>query len=131
MTHVTFYDRDGRITRSKTCGVEDDLAAFTPEGGGAWPDCLDDDLWMFVDHAPTLRPEIAASATYEIVADGVAEIAIPLPAGTMADCGGRAVVTDVDEDLQYTTTIAGTHELTLSPPWPWRRKVITVIAHAV
>ncbi|MBB1247471.1 hypothetical protein [Rhizobium sp. G21] len=131
MIHVTFYDSNGRITRQKSCGDEDDLAALTPAGGGVWLDYLDDDLWMFVEGAPALRPEIAASAEYEIAADGVDVIVIALPAGTMAACDGRAVVTEAEDDLVYTTTIAGTHELTLTPPWPWRQKTVRVNAHAL
>ncbi len=91
----------------------------------------DSTQWVNEEGDLTDRPALDAPATASIVADGVAEVTFPLPAGTMVLFNGVAAVTDGD-DFGFTTDIPGTYVFEFSPPFPFIPCTLTIeAAHAV
>ncbi len=91
----------------------------------------DSTQWVNEEGNLTDRPALGAPATASIVADGLAEVAFALPAGTTVLFNGAAAVTN-GGDFGFTTDIPGTYVFEFSPPFPFIPRTLTIEAtHAV
>lgn len=99
-------------------------------------------IWFPNGPFPEMRPVFTETTEFEIVADGVAEIVLPLIAATQVihlsqetDARGRErtmprPVKIEGERFVFSETKAGVYKFRLKPPAPYRHQTIVVTAHA-
>ncbi|AHC30459.1 hypothetical protein CC53_gp042 [Rhizobium phage vB_RleS_L338C] len=82
--------------------------------------------WYVLDGALTQRSEIAAEDTYDIVADGVAEVSFPVPAGTKIFFQREWHVSD--GTLAFATDTPGTYTFFVEGSVSHKEKKVTINA---
>lgn len=88
-----------------------------------------DDATQWVDGNGNIanRPVLGVPEAASIPADGFAEVAGPLPAGTVVQFNGETAVTD-GAAFGFTTDMPGTYVFDFQPPFPFIPCTLTIEA---
>lgn len=128
----TLYRTDtGEILATGDCSDDQQcqLQLRDPENENIYLGLKADDAtqWVTEDGNIADRPALDVPEAASIVADGLAEIACALPAGTVVSFNGETAITDGD-GFGFTTDIAGTYVFEFTPPFPFIPRTLTIEA---
>lgn len=128
----TLYRTDtGEILATGDCSDEQQcqLQLRDPENENIYLGMKADDATQWVTEGGKIaaRPALDVPEAASIAADGLAEIACALPAGTVVSFNGATAISDGD-GFGFTTDIPGTYVFAFAPPFPFIPHTLTIEA---
>lgn len=127
--YLKYRTDTGEIIATGTCSNEEHcfLQMEDAENEHILFDVSADDATQWIDDQGDLtdRPLLAVPESASIAADGIAEVAGALPAGTVVRFNGVLAITD-GNDFGFTTDMPGTYVFDFEPPFPFIPRTLTI-----